>query len=59
MVSLVSAIGGAQPMVILVLSLIASALFPKLIHEELGKKALLPKLAALILTVVGVVMISV
>ncbi len=57
-VSLVSAIGGAQPMVILVLSLIASTLFPKLIHEELGKKTLLPKLTALILTVVGVVMIS-
>jgi len=58
-VSLVTAIGGSQPILILILSLIASALFPHVIHEELGRKAILPKLAALILTVAGVVMISV
>ena len=58
-VSLVTAIGGSQPILILILSLIASALFPHVIHEELGRKATLPKLAALILTVAGVVMISV
>lgn len=58
-VSLVTAIGGSQPILILVLSLIASVLFPHIIHEELGRKALLPKLTALILTVAGVVLISV
>lgn len=57
-VSLVSAIGGAQPVIILIMSLIGSSLLPHLIHEELGKNTLLSKLAALILTVGGVIMIS-
>jgi len=58
-VSLVVAIGGSQPILILLISLLLSVLFPHMIHEELGKKTLLPKLAALVLTVAGVVMISV
>ncbi len=56
--SLITAILGTQPMVILVISLLAALVFPKIIHEELGKKTLVPKLAALLLTVAGVVMIS-
>lgn len=58
-VSLVVAIGGSQPILILLISLLLSLLFPHVIHEELGKKTLLPKLAALVLTVAGVVMISI
>jgi hypothetical protein len=58
-ISLVSAIGGSQPIMILLISLAASVFFPKVIHEELDRKTLLPKLAALVLTVGGVIMISV
>jgi hypothetical protein len=43
---------------ILLISLFASFFFPKVIHEELDKKVLLPKIAALILTVIGVVLVS-
>jgi uncharacterized membrane protein len=57
-ISLVSAVGGSQPIMILAISLIASQLFPKHIHEELGRKTILPKLSALILTVAGVAMVS-
>lgn len=57
-VSLVTAIGGSQPIMILIISLIASFLFPRVIYEELGRNALIPKLAALLLTVSGVLLIS-
>ena len=57
-ISLVSAIAGTQPIVVLIVSLGASIFFPKIIHEELGKKTLLPKFAALVLTVVGIAMVN-
>lgn len=57
-ISLVSAIGGSQPIMVLLISLILGAVFPKIIHEELGKKVLITKMIALVLTVTGVVLVS-
>ena len=56
--SLVSAIIGTQPLVILLISLVLTIFLPKIIHEEMGKKIFIPKLAALLVTVLGVIMIG-
>lgn len=57
-ISLVTALSGTQPIFVLILSLIATSLFPKLIHEEFGKKVLGAKLLALLLTVIGILLVS-
>jgi len=58
-ISLVTAIGGSQPILILLLSLILSVLFPHVIHEELGRKTIPFKLLSLSLTVLGVIFVSI
>ena len=57
-ISLVTALSGTQPIFVLILSLVASALFPRLIHEEFGKGVLGTKLLALLLTVIGILLVS-
>lgn len=57
-ISLVTALSGTQPIFVLILSLIASMLFPKLIHEEFGRSVIGTKLLALFLTVIGILLVS-
>lgn len=57
-ISLVTALSGTQPIFVLILSLIASVLFPKLIHEEFGRSVIGIKLLALLLTVIGILFVS-
>lgn len=57
-ISLVTALSGTQPIFVLILSLLASVFYPKLIHEEFGKSVLGIKLLALLLTVIGILLVS-
>lgn len=57
-ISLVTALSGTQPIFVLILSLVASVFFPKLIHEEFGKSVIGIKLLALFLTVIGILLVS-
>jgi len=57
-ISLVTAVSGTQPIFVLIFSLILSFMYPKIIHEEFGGKALPTKLLALFLTVLGILLIS-
>ncbi len=57
-ISLVTAVSGTQPIFVLIFSVVISLLYPKVIHEEFGKKALPAKLSALFLTVLGILLIS-
>ncbi|MCX6732758.1 MAG: EamA family transporter [Candidatus Roizmanbacteria bacterium] len=57
-ISLVTAVSGTQPLFVLVFSVLVSLLYPKAIHEEFNRRVLAPKLAALFLTVAGIIMIS-
>jgi len=57
-ISLVTAVSGTQPLFVLIFSVIISLMYPKIIHEEFKGKALPAKLTALILTVFGIILIS-
>ena len=57
-VSLVSALNGGQPLVVLILSILASIFFPKLIKEEITEKSLAYKIVSVLLIVTGAVIIS-
>lgn len=57
-ISLVTALSGTQPIFVLLLSLVASVFYPKMIHEEFGRSVLGTKLLALFLTVVGILLVS-
>ncbi len=57
-VSLVVALNGTQPLLILVYSTLISMFFPKFIKEEISKQSLFTKVAAIILIVSGAVIIS-
>lgn len=53
-VSLVSAIGGIQPLYVLILGICLSLIFPKAIKEDLRKKALLQKGISIAMIIIGV-----
>jgi len=57
-ISLVTAVSGTQPLFVLIFSVIISLMYPKIIHEEFGRKALPSKLTTLFLTVLGILLIS-
>ena len=56
--SLVSALNGGQPLMILIYSTFITIFFPKFIKEEISKKALSYKIISVILIVTGAVIIS-
>ena len=57
-ISLVSALNGVQPLVILVYSTLISIFLPRIIKEEISKRALFTKAIAIILIITGAVIIS-
>ena len=57
-VSLVSALNGAQPLVILLYTVLISIFFPKIIKEEISKKIIFVKAIAVILIVIGAIIIT-
>lgn len=57
-VSLVSALNGAQPLVILLYTILISVFFPKIIKEEISKKIIFMKAIAVILIVVGAIIVT-
>lgn len=57
-VSLVVALNGTQPMMIFIISTLISFFAPKIIKEELTKRALFTKSAAIVLIVTGAIIIS-
>ena len=57
-VSLVVALNGTQPLLILVYSTLISIFFPKFIKEEISRKALSTKAIAIIMIVIGAIIIS-
>lgn len=58
-VSLVSALNGGQPLVVLILSVLASLFFPRLIKEDITGRAIVYKIISVILIVTGAVIISI
>ena len=57
-VSLVVALNGTQPMMIFIYSTLLSFFAPKIIKEEVSKRALLTKAVAILLIVTGAIIIS-
>lgn len=57
-VSLVVALNGAQPMLILIFSTLLSIFYPKIIKEVITRQAMTTKVTAIILIVIGIVLIS-
>jgi len=57
-VSLVVALNGTQPLLILVYSTLISIFYPNFIKEEISKQSLFTKTAAIILIVTGAIIIS-
>ncbi|MBN1779346.1 MAG: EamA family transporter [Candidatus Buchananbacteria bacterium] len=57
-VALVSALGGTQPLFMLVFGVILSVFWPKIIKEDIAKKTLLIKLISVLLIFLGCVAIS-
>jgi hypothetical protein len=51
--SIVSALGGFQPLFVLALAVFISIKLPKILKEELSKKVILMKLAAILLMLGG------
>lgn len=57
-VSLVSALNGSQPLIVLTLSVLISLFFPKIIKEDISKKSMIYKIISVVLIVGGAVIIS-
>ena len=57
-VSLVSVIGGTQMMFLFVMTVIISRYFPRILKENISRKALLTKFGAIALMIVGLYLIS-
>lgn len=53
-VSLVSAVGSIQPLYVLIFAVILTLLFPRIIKEDLGKRALLQKGVSIVMLIIGV-----
>ena len=57
-VSLVSVVGGTQLLFLFILTVVISKYFPKILKENIGRKALLTKLVAIALMIVGLYLVS-
>ena len=57
-VSLVSVVGGTQLLSLFILTVIISRYFPKILKENISRKALLTKLAAIVFMIAGLYLIS-
>ncbi|MBI5881366.1 DMT family transporter [archaeon] len=57
-ITLVNSLSSIQPLFVLVIAVMLSAFYPRIIKEEIGKSAVLMKLIAIILMVVGAILIS-
>ncbi len=56
--SLVVALNGAQPMVILIYSTLITLFYPRFLKEDISKKALFLKTFAIVLIIIGAIIIS-
>jgi hypothetical protein len=52
-VAMVYLVGSFQPAIVLVLVIISTIFFPKFIKEDISRKVLIPKIAAILLMILG------
>jgi hypothetical protein len=52
-VTMVYLVGSFQPAMLLVLTIAGTYIFPKIVNENLNRKVLVPKIIAIIITIIG------
>jgi len=57
-ISLVNALTSTQPLVVLIIAVLLSIFYPKIIKEEIDKSTLIQKTIAIICIIIGVILIS-